>query len=223
MSRRQGCALDRTNRTFSGLSRNNAAFNNGCLLRWLSARIRGCTRRKGWIRGETGRRRRWKGGKVAERCFRAPMAFQKLPWRSTRASLIRVDDIRPVCHDISSIQDTNHPRQPRPPGNSTRGGGSSLRRTTIFRNLRGVVLRFHAPFRAIRRPLRFSPEGTLGKNFLNFSTLPVGFGLAITPVFLVDAIRFHEWNDCHAAWRDIDVTPRRCLEYAGNSPSTDET
>lgn len=46
----------------------------------------------------------------------------------------------------------------------------SSRRTTIFRNLRGVVLRFHAPFRPIRRSLRFSfqPTQPRGEERLEF-------------------------------------------------------
>ena len=125
------------------------------------------------------------------------------------------------CATISSIQDTNHPRQPRPPGNSTRGGGLLVPSAnnhfpqpprsgfTI-----SCSISSDSPTSSI-----FPTKARWRQNFLNFSTLPVGFGLAITPVFLVDAIRFHEWNDCHAAWRDIDVTPTPVLGIRWKFPT----
>ena len=153
--------LNRTNRTVSGLSRNNVAFNNGCLVPSGEREDRldiwtkrtemgksGGTRRK----VETRRSRGWKGDLEVLypfRNYREPQ-HARVPYRSRWYSA-RVPRFSPF-NVLTKLPN---------PSLFSR----SSRRRTIFRNLRGVVLRFHAPFRPIRRSLRFSfqptqPRGT---------------------------------------------------------------
>lgn len=164
---------------------------------------------RGWTRGWMDRRNGWKakrrgdsGDPAAGRgTFRDPF----WPFRARRRAAARARPLfKPMIFGpratIFSIQDTNRP-PPNPFGplhppssDSTRG---RLDEEPFPATSAEWFYDFMLHFGRFADIFYFSLEDTAEKNFLNFSTPPVGFGRAITPVCLLDAIRFHERNGCH--------------------------